>query len=38
VRLDFRHPFTQEMVTITCGRGSGFDNVVKELRRLTTST
>jgi tRNA pseudouridine65 synthase len=35
VRVDFRHPYTHEMVTICCGRGSSFDHVVEELRRLT---
>lgn len=37
VRLDFRHPYTNELVTIATNRGSGFDQVVNMLRELTSS-
>jgi hypothetical protein len=37
VRVDFRHPYTQEMVTISTGRGSGFDYVVQMLRTFTAN-
>jgi tRNA pseudouridine65 synthase len=38
VRVDFRHPYTQEMVTINCGRGSSFDQVIEELRRSSKTS
>jgi tRNA pseudouridine65 synthase len=34
VRVDFRHPFTNELVTITGPRGSGFDAVLSQLRAV----
>lgn len=37
VRVDFRHPYTNEMVTVSVGRGSGFDRVVQILRNLTAT-
>ncbi len=37
LRLDFRHPYTNQMLTITAGRGSEFDKVVEELRALQTN-
>jgi tRNA pseudouridine65 synthase len=32
LRVDFRHPFTGEMLAITTGRGSQFDHVIDQLR------
>jgi tRNA pseudouridine65 synthase len=33
MRLDFRHPFTQELVSIWAPRGESFDEAVELLRR-----
>jgi tRNA pseudouridine65 synthase len=33
-RLDFRHPYTGEMLTIATGRGSEFDRVVSYMRQF----
>ncbi len=38
VRVDFRHPYTHELLTITAGRGSEFDNVIEQLRAETQPT
>ena len=37
VRLDFRHPYTGEMLTIATGRGSEFDRVVSYMRQFGTA-
>jgi tRNA pseudouridine65 synthase len=34
VRLDFRHPYTGELLTIATGRGSEFDRVVSYMRQF----
>ena len=33
VRLDFRHPYTHELMTVQAGRGSEFDKVIERLRQ-----
>jgi tRNA pseudouridine65 synthase len=37
MRLDFRHPFTSEMLTITASRGSEFDRLLSECRTPSVS-
>lgn len=34
VRVDFRHPYTDEILTIASGRGSEFDKAIEALRSL----
>ncbi|XZE20187.1 pseudouridine synthase [Pirellulaceae bacterium SH449] len=38
VRLDFRHPYTHELTTITAGRGSEFDRVIETLKSCAVSS